>query len=512
MADVTKIVDPDNGAGTDYTSLNAWEAQNRDLVAAGDTETADCRASSGSSDTTAVTVIGWTTGASNNITIQSTGANAHSGIWDSSKYRLVLTSYANLYLQTPYVSVLGLQVGVTGDSVDHRRGIRWNTWANNCLIDKCIVKVAASTGTIISGIFGGATDTEIRNSIVYGATTSSSKGMDVIAGTAVLNNNTVYDCTNGFVRSAGTCTVINSTAIGCTDGFNGTFDAASDYNLSDIASDAPGANSIDTTQTDAQLFNDATVDDFNVADTGSDLYNAGTDLSGTFTDDIAGTTRSTWDIGAFEYVPAGTTYNESLALAVSSALTPSANLILDESLLLSTSAALSPDSVASLVADLTLGVSADLTLATVLTLEAALTLAAAAGLTGAGDVVSGGTVYEESLTLSASAGITQAVTAVIEAATTLSTSGSLSVADQVELDESLSLGVNASLGVSENLVMEVATSLSAIAQMVVYGQVGDAVLAAKELVLNLAKQDYDLELALDDYIAKLSDDDFDLEM
>jgi len=36
---ITKIIDPDNGSGTDFTSLSAWEAaMQKDLVAADETK------------------------------------------------------------------------------------------------------------------------------------------------------------------------------------------------------------------------------------------------------------------------------------------------------------------------------------------------------------------------------------------------------------------------------------------------------------------------------------------
>lgn len=55
----------------------------------------------------------------------------------------------------------------------------------------------------------------------------------------------------------------------------------------------------------SDAFTDYANGDYSVKDTDSPLYDAGTDLSAYFTTDIAGTTRSTWDIGAFEYVASG---------------------------------------------------------------------------------------------------------------------------------------------------------------------------------------------------------------
>jgi len=61
-----------------------------------------------------------------------------------------------------------------------------------------------------------------------------------------------------------------------------------------------------TLATWSDVFTDYANGDFSLKNyTGSGaLIGAGTDLSAYFTTDIAGTTRSTWDIGAFEYVAA----------------------------------------------------------------------------------------------------------------------------------------------------------------------------------------------------------------
>jgi hypothetical protein len=80
----------------------------------------------------------------------------------------------------------------------------------------------------------------------------------------------------------------------CTDGFNGD-QINSDYNASDIAADAPGTNSQNGT---AATFVNAAGGDFTPALSDTVAKGNGTDLSGSFTDDLAGNTRATWDIGA----------------------------------------------------------------------------------------------------------------------------------------------------------------------------------------------------------------------
>ena len=70
--------------------------------------------------------------------------------------------------------------------------------------------------------------------------------------------------------------VINCWAQSCTDGFAGTWDSPSDYNISEVAADAPGANS----QNSAVIaFVNEGADDFHL-DAGDTVAEGnGTDLS-----------------------------------------------------------------------------------------------------------------------------------------------------------------------------------------------------------------------------------------
>jgi hypothetical protein len=103
-----------------------------------------------------------------------------------------------------------------------------------------------------------------------------------------------------------TAVVKNTIAYACTDGFSGTFGAASNYNLSNLASDAPGANSRNS---QTVTFVDEGNDDFHLSINDTAAINFGTDLSAdanlAFTDDIdpeGGTRVAPWDIGADEII------------------------------------------------------------------------------------------------------------------------------------------------------------------------------------------------------------------
>ena len=100
--------------GGDYTTLAAWEAaRQRDLVAADEIEVVECSGST--ADTTACDVSGWTTDATRYIVIQSSGSNKHSGVWDTSKYRLSAASGGWALLNRHnYTQIIGLQLSYSG--------------------------------------------------------------------------------------------------------------------------------------------------------------------------------------------------------------------------------------------------------------------------------------------------------------------------------------------------------------------------------------------------------------
>lgn len=110
---------------------------------------------------------------------------------------------------------------------------------------------------------------------------------------------TAYGLARGFYRSSGTKPILtNCLAQNCADGFNGTFSAASDYNISDIAGDAPGAHS----KTGVVQFVDAAAKDYHLSPADTVARGAGVNLTASgITTDIDGDARpatGAWDIGA----------------------------------------------------------------------------------------------------------------------------------------------------------------------------------------------------------------------
>ncbi len=383
--EVVKVVDPDNGTGTDYTSLSAWEAgEQRNLpnmqrantsnhngtftsgetlsfspsgatgvmietdnssymryelssgtptvddTISGDSSgascdidtfayqdgeiaVAKCRCSSGSADTTAVTIDGWEPSEACYIKIQVDPDYRHNGKWNESKYRLEVSTSANvIVIAEDYVQLHGIQI--SNDYNGDGKGVRIeDATTGEVQISHCIIRATNTTGNSKEGIQSVAdNDIKVWNTIIYDFyNDGSSKGLILaynMSATAYVYNVTIYNCNYGLRNNSGTGGTIlakNVLVQNCGDGFYGSFHSDSDYNISDISGDAPGANS----KTCTVSFVDEANDDFHLASSDTCAKDAGTDLSSdtyyAFNDDIDGETRSgTWDIGADEYVAA----------------------------------------------------------------------------------------------------------------------------------------------------------------------------------------------------------------
>lgn len=328
LSTVTKIVDPDNGGGTHYTSLDAWEDNlggtttghlpNDDQIAQ-----AQCRSSGGTDDTTAVVITGWTTDATRYIEITGEvgiGDFPSDGIFDGTKYNLALTDATILAVDEDYVRIRKIQflATQTGANVAIAISIAGQNAGNLTIIDSCIIKGACSGTGAAQGVRVNDTDTivTIYNTIVDGFFISSDtafRGLDFRNSTTVnVYNCTVNNCTRGISRAtSGTVNAINYLVFECEDDFSGTitmtYCASDDDHTGDSATNFVITQSADDY---AALVTDADGGDYSVTDASSELYQTGNGATpkGTFTDDIIDTTRDAvdlnWDIGAYELIAA----------------------------------------------------------------------------------------------------------------------------------------------------------------------------------------------------------------
>ena len=266
-------------------------------------------------DTTAVTIDGYTTDATryikvytpNNIATEVNQSQRHSGKWDDGKYNLnpniatrpiiiqidnikvdglqISSSYSGSWSQIFYIAVDGTGYELSNSILK----------GNNLATDGIYTSNGISSMAV-----------KIWNNIIYDVTGRAiNENYTGATSTWLVYANTIYGCAVGLQRTESAITSKNNIAQNCADGYNGTFDAASDYNISDLAADAPGANSKNSTTVS---FVDAPNKDFHLSQSDTVARNAGADLSAdanlSFATDIDGASRNvsinTWDIGADE--------------------------------------------------------------------------------------------------------------------------------------------------------------------------------------------------------------------
>ena len=296
------------GAARAYASMSEWEAaEQTNLVTDSDSHIVHCEGTA--ADTTACSISAWTTGAANDITIQvDAGATRHSGEWSASHYRLYVANADAFTISEDHVNVYGLQIGLSA-SDGHRDDpiiLTSITAGGGIEFVTCIVRGADNDtySTILFVQNDNDTVLLLRNCLFYDAgSNGSSYGLHGSGtGTITIENCTVGNCYRGIGLS-GTVTETNVLVTGSDgeDWFNyashtRTYCAGDDDDTS--ADEQGGAgNRVSQTFTFSSGYLLAS------NDAGARTY--GTDLSGTFTDDIQGDTRSAWDIGADEYVAAG---------------------------------------------------------------------------------------------------------------------------------------------------------------------------------------------------------------
>ena len=298
--------------GSDAT--NAWTPTD-----AGDSAIAiaKCRSTAGTADTTAVTVDGWTTSATNYIKIWTDPSEnyRHNGVWDEGKYRLEITGNSSaINAISGNVWVDGLQIKrITSSSYGSIYGI---TNSGVFKASNNIINVIDNYTNTTRAIFNNASNlnTYYWNNIIYG--TNLDYGYYQSSSYGFVYNNSVIGAVNGYYSSFSlVMTVKNNIAQGSTDGFfasSDLFASGSDYNISDLASDAPSPSYRSNLATEV-IFADEANQDFHLdsADTGARnrgaiLYDSGDDANLNFTTDIDNNARldsaGTWDIGADEAI------------------------------------------------------------------------------------------------------------------------------------------------------------------------------------------------------------------
>jgi hypothetical protein len=287
--------------GGDYTTIQAAESgEQKNLVTADEILVIDIEAGTYNES---VDVGGWTTDSTRYVRFKAQTGDEHGGVQGAGvKIASSVSFNFPLDCSQDYTQFFDLEFEQTNGSNAAFHCISCTGVRGERLI-------ADSNGSNCFDMRNASTSSPhtLINCLAIGA----NKGFDLANG----SSNNWYNCTSidattvGFQCQAfSTMNVlvqncVTYTAVG--DGFytGAKTDSASDYNAAHDTR-APGANSVDNITSAA--FEDYAGGDYAPADSGV-LDGAGTDLSGIFTDDITGTTRSTWDIGAFITASTGAT-------------------------------------------------------------------------------------------------------------------------------------------------------------------------------------------------------------
>ena len=265
-------------------------------------------------DTTAVDINGWTTDATRYINIytptggtQSVHSQRHSGKWNDEKYIFGTNSWSHpLTIENAYTIINGLQI--LGDNQSNgAQAVR--IFGTNCAFSNNIVTLpAGKTNTAGIYVMHTGNGSYIYNNVVYGGFTDAGIQLQWIdAGMHFyVYNNTIYGNTRGvYITDSGNGILLLTNNV-CTNNTTADYvlstyyDAASDYNVSSDSSASVFTHNAINQTSYASYFVDPANGDFHLKDTSANLWGlSGTDLSGTFTADIDGSTRSVpWDIGA----------------------------------------------------------------------------------------------------------------------------------------------------------------------------------------------------------------------
>ncbi|MDQ1283669.1 MAG: Cell wall/surface repeat protein [Patescibacteria group bacterium] len=309
-----------------YTNNTCNSAAYFTVSDAGDSaiNVAKCRTSDGTADTTPIIINGFTTSATNYIKIWTDPSEGyrHQGKWDDGKYNLSITGYdLPIYIQDNYVVLDGLQIKLTtSESYGYEYVVGINN-PNGRISNNIIVGIDNYSNNFSGISYGddtGGTSYFWNNIIYEGGANGLDQGfIQEYNAYSYVYNNTVIGAGHGFDQGGYSERVFlkNNITQNCTDGYYGTFNSASDYNISDIVGDTTGVSaSYRSGQATDVTFTNEGSSDFHLASNDAYAKNFGTNLSDDpddgidFATDIDSQSRpipygGAWDIGADEEGP-----------------------------------------------------------------------------------------------------------------------------------------------------------------------------------------------------------------
>jgi hypothetical protein len=305
-----------SGSGDDYSTLAGFEA---DIAA---TLTGDLTGLHQAEITSLANIVIFDIDTSTyDFVLTANTGTKHGGIWDNNKAGIDFTAtwdYIRFDETTPNtfksLTISDLQLDISGTA-----NIGWQLFDvgdTKAVIERCIVKGTSASDEGIS-VGWGAANVHIRNNIVYGIGSTTNNGGIIFStlwqsNTYRIENNTCVGNYTNITQRANTennspVKYVNNNLCQNAGWSSGDFyDVGAGFGTTayNIAEDNTSPDSLSFDK--HSKFGDYDNDNYLITTEDSDLDD-GQDNSARFTDDITGTTRSTWYIGASEHVP--TTYN-----------------------------------------------------------------------------------------------------------------------------------------------------------------------------------------------------------
>lgn len=301
-----------NKTGEDYNTIVLWEAGEDGAMTDGTDEVCEVYDDDGIlKNSTRVDINGWSNNDPNTrIIIRPATGEQHTGTDSTGFQRENTGTSQSIITREAYIIIEGLDINNGSSS---GRAI-W-LYANP---DTIVIKNNLVWGGPGAGLQVGTGDSiVVVNNVFYNLPTGDAGvKFDDGNGNRFLNN-TVYNCRVGikvFTQTGDSLVVSNNAffnnasidmfdmdevrSIGVPSTNNCTSDASGDDN---------NLSGGIINKTDIDNFTSPSTADFSVKDNSADIYDAGADLSGIFTDDVIGTSRpqsSAFDIGAFELIVA----------------------------------------------------------------------------------------------------------------------------------------------------------------------------------------------------------------
>lgn len=315
---VTKIVDPDNGSGTHYTSLAAFQAgEHRNLVLADEIACAKCRCTAGTPDSSDVDFSSWTTDATRYVKVWTDPGEAYRPSMVKTVSGNVYRHTGHLYGSAAYFRMDGIHWTDSGSYgiVDFAALGEWRI--SNCFL--------ASANFVYSPNDYGVPSVAVHklwNTVLYN---SSGANFCYVSGTGLGSTNTgaigyLYNVTAvgshyGFF-CAGPTQAKNCIAHS-NDYGSFTDNGAGGLVTTNCAADDGGPSTFGGSgNRDSQTFTfvDEANGDFRLDQLDMGARGFGIDLSADatlpFSDDIDGEPRYVWDIGADGFAD-GDNFNRS---------------------------------------------------------------------------------------------------------------------------------------------------------------------------------------------------------